>query len=117
MAEYSETADYRDKTFKVDDATMLEADAQVDAELAVRGIKKADITLPNSILTQLAVAIASAKTCYEKAAGEDSLLISKAVGFEKSAKALKAMLTSEALGIVPEATSTSGYGSCAIGRG
>lgn len=110
MARYSKSADYTDSAFTVSALHMTNADTLVDADLWAQGIDPASVTLPQPLLTQLAVAYASAEAAHDKARGEDSTLLYKSDGYSKRAKAIAAKLTRQALGIAVSAPGEAGGG-------
>jgi hypothetical protein len=117
MGIYSESTDYTDRTFKIDDRLIGFADAHVTAFLGEMNIIEDDLTLPISLLTQLAVAIGSHIACVEKAAGEDTLLLDKAKQYKLAAENLKSVITRKSLGLIDPLLPSNGFLSFDIGRG
>lgn len=115
MAKYATTSDAVDPALVIEERHLLKADVVVDALLHERGIDPADVTLPQALLTELAVNHACRIAAIEGAIGEDSPLIDKAKQYEKSAKLLAQTISREALGLTVEPGA--GFGNVVLGRG
>jgi hypothetical protein len=115
MAKYLDLSDCIDPALVVTASHLADADVYVDLQLNAKGIVPADVTLPNTTLTALAVAWAKRQAAIEGAIGENSPLIDKARQLEKTAATLAALLTREALGLANAAGVA--YGQIRMDRG
>lgn len=116
MAKYATLFDAVDPVLtNIDERILSKADVAVDAALRERGINPADVTLPQALLTELAVNHACRIAAIEGSMGEDSPLIDKAKQYERSAELLNRSLTREALGLT--VATGAGFGSVKLGRG
>jgi hypothetical protein len=104
-----------DPALTITEAHCASADVFVDAELRKRGIDPDDLTLPLSLLTEIAGNWAKRVAAIEGAIGDDSPLIAKAKEFEKNANLLASGISREALGLV--VPTGAGYGNVVLGRG
>jgi hypothetical protein len=115
MARYLTLGDAVDPALTFDERILSKADVAVDAALRERGINPADVTLPQAVLTELAVNYACRIAAIEGAIGENSPLIAKAREYEKSAALLAQSISRESLGLT--VTAGSGFGTVTLGRG
>lgn len=120
MSVYVTPADCDDPAVTVAATHCVEADTLVDAALASLGISRSELTLPVSALTLLGKYYATAAACREKAKGEASTLLAKAMAYEKSAQTLASRLNRELLGLASSTASggsSAGFGTCRTKRG
>lgn len=117
MAKYSAPSDYTDSAIRVGDTHRGQADALVDANLWQLQIDPASITLPQPLLTRLAVAYASQQAAYEQGKGQESYLVVKGDSYGVQAKQVAKLLTRAALGLDATPVAGAGLGSIPIGRG
>jgi hypothetical protein len=116
MANYATLDDAAgDPALTIDEIILSRADVAVDADLRERGINPSDVTLPQALLTQLAVNHARRIAAVEGSLGDNSPLIPKAREYEKSARQLAASISREALGLT--VATGAGFGNVVIGRG
>lgn len=116
MARYAALTDISDPALTVTESHLVQADAEVDGDLAARGYTPTEITglvLPDVALTLLAVAHACRIAALEGAIGENSPLMDKAKQYASLAKERAGRLTRSALGLTEP---SGGYGSVEIGR-
>ena len=119
MSKYVTTNLY-DPAFSITSGHCLSADVYVDACLSERGISPVDVSLPNSLLSEIASNWAKREAAIQAAIGENSPLIAKAKEVEKNAVQLANKITRDALGMVvssSQSISVSGYSSFKLGRG
>lgn len=114
MARYANSVDVRETLATVTEDHLLDADKEVDLVLAEKGIDPADIELPQSALTLLAVAFASQKACEDGAIVENSPLTAKARSYERQVARISKGISKASLGLV--AAGAGGLGSISIGR-
>ena len=115
MAKYVLSIDISDPVLSIDESHCEAADTFVELVLRERGFNPDDISLPNAVLTDIASNWAKRLAAIEGSMGDDSLLISKAREFEKSANALVSKLNRASLGLAAPAGSA--YGQITLGRG
>ena len=115
MAKYAQLTDASDAVIKVLDRHLLKADVYVDAKLNEKGIAPASITLPQPLLTEIAVNWALGLSAAEQATGENSPVQGKAKQYEHLAETLMATVSRASLGLT-EITGA-GYGFVNLGRG
>ncbi len=101
MAKYCAVENVFDAQLKgiITEDYLLVADVRLDAELTKLGFKPADITLPNPLLTQIAVFMAMETCCLGEAQGEDSQLLKKADGYKAQYQPLLDSLVLDGLGV------------------
>ncbi|ASF47000.1 hypothetical protein [Methylovulum psychrotolerans] len=102
MPKYAQLTDLPDDAaLTVDEAHLSRADIYIDGELVKRSISPADITLPQPLLTELAVLMASRMAAIEQSVGSDttSPLIAKAREYQRTIDGLLSSLTREAVGL------------------
>jgi hypothetical protein len=113
MSKYVNALDLCDPSLSVTDAHTDSADVFVDGQLWERGIDPVAVTLPNTLLTEIASLWAKRQAATEGAISENSPLIDKARQFERDAMRLVDTISAKSLGL----TTTSAYGSVTLGRG
>lgn len=111
---YAATTDVTDPALTMTDDYLYKADDYVNADLLARGIDPDDVTLPNAILKQLAIAYACRLMAMELTISDNSQFIYKAEQYKSLIAELQTSLTRSALGIITDPT---GIGSIDIGRG
>jgi len=115
MANYATLLDVSDPALTIEERHLLKADVAVDAALRERGIDPALVTLPQALLTELAVNHACRFSSIEGAIGENSPLIAKAREYKTTIDMLEKSISREALGVA--VASGSGFGNVILGRG
>lgn len=114
MAIYVQAVDLMDPALQITEAHCSGADQFVNAALRERGIDPNDVSLPNSLLTEIAANWAKGLSGIEGAIGDESRLIEKAREYQKTAERLLCGISREALGLpVPSGT---GFGNVQLGR-
>ncbi|NJA04163.1 hypothetical protein HC024_00180 [Methylococcaceae bacterium WWC4] len=113
MGVYLDLTDLSDPSLTFGTDHVTDADVYVDAVLAERGIYRSDVTLPNELLTRIAIYWAKRCAAIEGAIGDNSPLIAKAREYENNAKQLVGTISKKALGI----TDSVGFGVVTLGRG
>lgn len=114
MAKYSDLTDYTDDALTMNETLLTNADTHVDSILRDRGIDPSDVTLPNELLTRLAVVVASWLASLEQAIGEDSPLMDKAKMYKQLMDELSKSISRTSLGL--SYPTGSGYAAVNIGR-
>jgi hypothetical protein len=115
MAVYADLADCSDAAIEVEESNLEYADVQVIAALFGIGIDPTTITLPNHLLTSLAVAEASAQAALLQSSG-DGPLMAKHTAWAASAKVLRARLSRAALGVANISAAAGGISSISVDR-
>jgi len=118
MAKYSDLSDVNDDaSLTIEEAHLLKADIYVDASLIARNITPSELTLPQPLLTELAVNIAFRLACIEQAVSNDrgeSPLIARAREYQKIVDMLLEGLNRQSVGL--SLITGTGFGSFTLGR-
>lgn len=115
MAKYAGLDDCADGLVAVDEKHLLSADTWVDSDLLARGIKPADVPLPNDLLTELAKTYALSFAANDGSVDADSALAGKAAFYKRLADGLVARISRDALGLAQPVGAS--FGTVSVGRG
>lgn len=114
MPDYCVLADVVDPALTIKQRHVDSGNIYVGVVLRERGIDPAEVTLPNTLLTEIAIVYAKREAAISGAIGENSTLIDKARQFEATLRLLIGGLTREALGIA--VTDGAAFGNVTLGR-
>ena len=115
MAKYVNAVDLSDPSLVITETHCEAATVFVDGQLWERGIDPAQVTLPNTLLSEIAGLWAKRQAATEGAIGENSPLIEKARQFERDAVRMVDTISIKSLNITT--VTSPAYGSVTLGRG
>jgi len=119
MTNYCVIADCVDPALTISQKNVDEANVLVDVLLTTASIAPSTVTLPQPLLTTIAINAAKRNACIEGGIGDNTTLIEKAKQFKTTIDMLAVGINKTALGIVEDVTVTGGghYSSVTLGRG